>query len=440
MKSWFRRGAVALAVATAPTIVSAQQDMNTARPISIDDAVRLAVQYSPLTVASRNGERAGDVGVTAAKAAFLPSLTATYSANNQGGTQFIQGVPVPISGLPWSYSRGLSAGITVFDGGAHWYDYKAAGATLDAAVATDVSQRYSVALSVKTQYFAVLAAIQQKAAADRSLEEAQQNLQVSAAKMIAGAATRADSLTAALGVGTAQLAIITAVNGLLNANAALTRLVASSVPVTAIASDTADIGRIDVDEGSLTKMALEGPTVKAAVATYAEMHALHQAATTPYIPTLTASARYGQNPKTTQGYEFGGGPTTTSTQFGLNISYPIFNNYVREQTLVLARISEDNADANLRDAKFSAQQNLTQFLVNYQTAQQTIALQLLQIQSAVENLRVSEQRYQIGIALQVEVTTAQAALDLARSNLIAARLAARTAKANIEALIGRDLK
>ena len=50
------------------------------------------------------------------------------------------------------------------------------------------------------------------------------------------------------------------------------------------------------------------------------------------------------------------------------------------------------------------------------------------------------QRYNIGTALQVDVTTAQAALDQARFQLIQARLNARTAKANIEALIGHDLK
>ena len=438
MKSWFIRGALALAIV--PALAAAQTGADNARPITIDDAVRLAVQYSPATVASRNSERSGEAGVKFARSQFLPSLTATYSANNQGGTQFIQGVPVPISGLPWTYQRGLSTGVTVFDGGRNWYNYKAAGATLDAAVASDVSQRYAVALSVKVQYYAILAAREQESAARRQLEEAQQSLQVASAKMQAGAATRADSLTAALSVGTAQLAILNAQNLLLNANAALTRLVASPVMVTAVAADTSDIGRVDIDEGSLTKMALEGPAVRAAAALFAVSHAVHQSATTPYIPSLTASGRYGQNPKATQGFLFGGGPTSTSTSFGINISYPIFNNYSREQTLILARIGEDNAEANLRDAKFLAQQNLTTYLVNYNTAQQTIALQLLQIQSATENLRVQTQRYNIGTALQVDVTTAQAALDLARFNLITARLNARTAKANIEALIGRDLK
>ena len=438
MKSWFIRGAFALAIA--PALVSAQSGTDNARPITIDDAVRLAVQNSPLTVASRNGERSGEAAVTFAKSAFLPSLSLSYGANNQGGTQFIQGVPVPISGLPCTYSRGISSNLTIFDGGAHWYNYKAAGANLDAAVASDVSQRYSVALSVKTQYFAILAAREQEAAARRQLEEAQQALQVSTAKMLAGAATRADSLTTALSVGTAQLAILNAQNALLNANAALTRLVASPVMVTAVAADTSDIGRVDVDAGALMKMALEGPAVRAATAQYAASQAAHKSATTGYFPQISASANYGQNPKTTQGFEGGGGPTSTSTRFGISASYNIFNNYSREQSLILARIAEDNAEANLRDAKFLAQQNLTTYLVNYNTAQQTIALQLLQIQSATENLRVQTQRYNIGTALQVDVTTAEAALDLARFNLITARLNARTAKANIEALIGRDLK
>ncbi len=438
MKSWFIRSA--LAVLIVPALAAAQQGADNPRPISIDDAVKLAVLNSPLTVASRNGQISGEAGVKFAKYQFLPSLALNYSASNQGGTQFIQGVPVPLSGLPWSYSRSISSNLTVFDGGAHWYDYKAAGATLDAAEASDVSQRYAVALNVKTQYYAILAAREQEAAARRQLEEAQQSLQVSAAKMIAGAATRADSLTAALAVGTAQLAIITAQNLLVNANASLTRLVASPVMVTAFAGDTMDIGHMDVDEGALTKMALEGPAVRSAVASYQASAALHRAATTSYMPSITASGSYGQNPEGSQGFNFGGGPTAASTSLRITASYNIFNNYSREQTLILARIAEDNAQANLRDAKFSAQQNLTQFLVNYQTAQQTIALQLLQIQSATENLRVQTQRYNIGTALQVDVTTAQAALDQARFNLISARLSARTAKASIEALIGRDIK
>ncbi|NBS60251.1 MAG: TolC family protein [Betaproteobacteria bacterium] len=85
-------------------------------------------------------------------------------------------------------------------------------------------------------------------------------------------------------------------------------------------------------------------------------------------------------------------------------------------------------------------QNLTTFLSNYRTAQSTIELQLLTIQSAREALRVVQQRYNLGTSSLLEVLQAETTLDNARAQLINARVNARIAKANIEALIGRDLK
>jgi outer membrane protein len=429
-----------LALALVPAIVSAQALDTAARPISVDEAVRIAQQYSPFTVASRNGERAGEAGVRASLAQYIPTLLLSYTSNQQGGTQFVQGTPVPVTGLPWTYSRGLTSSLTIFDGNQRWFNYRAATATLDAADATDLSQRYAVALSVKIQYYAVLAAREQEAAGRRQLEQAQAELDVSAAKMVAGAATRADSLSAAILVQNAKLAILTAQNNLRNANAGLTRLIASPVQVTAVVGDTSDVGSITIGPDALANLVANGPSVVQAVASLQAAHALHRAATTPYLPTLSANASYGQNPKSSQTFDFGAGPTTLSTRLGFTLSYTVFQNYSREQSLVLARIAEDNADATLRDTKAAAQQNLVTFLSNYETAQQTIELELLTIQSADENLRVVRQRYNLGAAAQVDVITAEAALDAARAQLIQARLNARTAKANIEALIGRDLK
>lgn len=433
------RGVVA-SLALLPAIGVAQQAAGSGRQIAIDEAVRLAIQNQPATVQARNALRTGSSSVRLNLMQMLPNLNLNYSAGQQGGTQFIQGTPVPISGLPWTYTRGISTGMTLFDGGRNWYNYKSAESTLDASDATEVSQRYSIALLVKTQYYNVLAAREQEAAAQRQLEQNQQQLTVSAAKMAAGAATRADSLSAAIGVGTARLAILTARNNLANANAALTRFVASPVTVTALASDTADMARVDIDESTLSQMVLEGPAVKQAAAALVAAKATHKSATTPYYPTVSAAASYGQNPKATQGFEWGGGPTTTSTRLTFTAAYPLFNNYSRENSLIIARVAEDNAGVSLRDAKFGAQQNLTSFLSNYQTAQQSIELNQLQIVSALENLRVVTQQYNLGTKQLLDVLTAQASLDLARSNLISARLNARVAKANIEALIGRDIK
>jgi outer membrane protein len=436
----FATGALALGiVALAPSLARAQGNAG-ARPISLEEAVRLAQQNSPLTVQARNANRTSESAVRASLAQFLPTAAFSYTGNQAGGTQFVQGTPVPTTGLPWSYSRSLSSNFTLYDGGQRNYNLRAAQANLESAGANEVAQRYSVALTVKTQYFNVLAANEQLAASKQLLEQAQQQLTVASAKMKAGVATLADSLTSAIAVGNAKLSILTAENSLRNANAALTRLVASPVMVTATLADTMDTGKVELDEAQLLSMVSDGPSVRQSTQALEAARAQHKAATTPYMPTLALNASYGQNPKQSQNFNFGGGPTATSTRFGLSLNYTIFNNYTREQSLLVARVNAENAEANLRDAKALVVQNLTTFLSNYRTAQSTIELQLLTIQSAREALRVVQQRYNLGTSSLLEVLQAETTLDNARAQLINARVNARIAKANIEALIGRDLK
>lgn len=444
MKSRSIRLALAALVplALAPAVAFAQKPSieNNGRPITLDEAVRLAQQSAPSTVQARNTNRTSESAVRASLAQFIPTATLSYSGNQSGGTQFVQGTPVPTSGLPWSYSRSISSNVTLWDFGQRMYNYRAALANLDNAGANETLQRYNVALTVKTQYFNVLAAHEQFAAASQLLEQATQQLKVSTAKIAAGVVTKADSLTSAIQVGNAKLQILNAQNSLRNANAALTRLVASPVTVTAVTSDTGEVGRVDMSEIDLAKLVDEGPAVRQAGASLTAAKSSHKAARTPYFPTITANASYGQNPKQSQGFNFGGGPASTSIRFGFGLNYTIFQNYTREQQLAVATANESNAEASYRDARMLAQQNLTTFLSNYSTAQQTIELQQLTIQAAIEAVRVVEQRYNLGAASLLEVLQAQTTLDNARAALINARVNSRIAKANIEALIGRDLK
>jgi len=123
-----------------------------------------------------------------------------------------------------------------------------------------------------------------------------------------------------------------------------------------------------------------------------------------------------------------------------NLNYPLWNGYQRESQLVAARVNMENAEANVRDQRLLAKQNLTTQLNSFRTAMQQIELQQLQIRASEENLRVVTRQYSLGTKQLLDLLTAQTSLDNARNGLITARQSARIAKANIEALIGRDLK
>ena len=435
-----RATALVLAI---PFALAAQQSpaatADGARAISLDDAVRLAQRNNPAAVQARNALRTTTAAVRTAYGQYIPSLSVSGSGSKSGGETFFQGQLVPYRGDPWSYSRGYSTSLELFDGGRRWYNLKAAHANVDAADASETSSRYNVALQVKQQYFAVLAARESQSAAQRQLEQAAEQLKSSTAKVRAGAATKSDSLRSAIQVGNARLALLTADNNLRSANASLSRLVGTAEVVTASPADTAEMGRIVLDSMALADLALAGPTVKQAEASLFAAQSARKAAKTPYMPTISSSYSLTGN-NTAGDFNFGSGAIGKQTSLRLSLSFPVFNGFTREENLTRATVAEDNAFAALRDAKLAQQQSLVLFLGAFRTAEQRVAIQLSTVDAAEEDLRVQQQRYALGASVLLDLLTSQTTLDQARASLIQARYDARIAKAQVEALVGRDLK
>jgi outer membrane protein len=123
----------------------------------------------------------------------------------------------------------------------------------------------------------------------------------------------------------------------------------------------------------------------------------------------------------------------------LNLSFPFFNQGTREEQIVRSRVAEDVAQAQLRDARFLAQQQLTQYLSAFRTAEQRVQIQLASVAAAEEDLRVQQRRYQLGASTFLDVLNSQVTLNQARAALIQARFDARVAKAQIETLTGKDM-
>ena len=200
-----------------------------------------------------------------------------------------------------------------------------------------------------------------------------------------------------------------------DANAALTRLVASNVAVTAIAADTADVPKLDVDDASLARMADDGPNVRQAAASYASAKQTRRATiTSQYLPRVSASYTYSTGTSSPD-FNWGGGPALSkNTNYGFQLSYSIFNNFGRELSTMQATVAEENADAALRDARFNAKAQLAQLIDQFRTAAETVDLQQLQIAAASEDLAATQSRYALGASSYLDLLTSQTALDSQR--------------------------
>jgi outer membrane protein len=420
--------------AAAQTVVD-----TTARPVSLADAIRMAQQNAPSNVQARGAISTSEAAVKQSYAAFLPSFSLSASRRNERGERFdTQGNLVPFTGQPTSYSTGLQSSLQIFDGGRRFFDIRAAKADVNAAEAGEIASRYDVALQVKQQYYNILAARESQSAAEAQIQQAEQQLRASSIRLRAGAATVSDSLRSVVALGNARLAMLSARNNLQLANATLTRLVASPTPVTATASDTVDQRVVIPAIDELVPLVEQAPAIRQADAELASAKASVRSAKTSFLPTVNMNFNRGGS-GLDPAFGIGDKRYAYNQNLSFSLNFPLFNNLTREVNVARAIVAEDVAEASLRDARYLARQTLVQSLGQMRIAREQVDIQSQSVAAATEDVRVQQRRYQLGATTLLDLLTSQAQLDTARNSLIRARYDYRVAKAQLEALIGRDL-
>jgi outer membrane protein len=411
------------------------------RAITLEQAVTLAQRNALAVVQAHGNVRTSAAATRAAYGAFLPSVSLSAGATRQytsgSLTRVENGQVVTLPSTPWSSNAGLSANVALFTGGQRFFNLRQARANETAADVNELAQQFAAALTAKQQFYNVLAARESQLAATAQLDQAEQQRKTAIARVIARVATRSDSLRAEIQYRTAQLAIVTARNDLETANAALTRVVGSDEPLTA-AADVEERPGLALEDDALRSLALDGPAVRQAKADLSAAKAAQRSAWTDYIPSLTAS--YSRN-----GSGSGNDPQfvdrdfSYSGQLRFTASVPLFDQFQREQRVVQAKVAQTNAEASLKDARLAAIEDLTTQLGAFHAAQERVVSQIATVDAAEEDLRVQQQRYAVGASVLLDVLTSETQLNQARSDLIRARYDQRIAKAQIEALVGREL-
>jgi outer membrane protein len=417
-------------------------DDSTARRVTLAEALEQAHRNAPQAIQAAGQIRTSRASVRSSYASFLPSVSLSAGATRQyssGRTRIENGQIITVPTTPWSYNAGLGANVELFTGGRRFFDLRQARAGLTSAQSNEVAQRFAIELDVKGNYYDVLAARESEQAAGAQVEQAEQQFRMAVLRVRSGSATKSDSLRAEIQLSNARLALLQARRDIQVANAALSRSIGSSDLVTASGLDAPDAATPTLDDATLARLAEEGPAVVGARADRDALRAVKSAAWTSYLPTVTASysrsgSGSGNDPT------FSGEDLSYAGSFRLGLSLPLFNQLSREEQVVRADVAADNAEAALRDARLAARENLTRSLGDYRTSTQRVSALTSSVDAATEDLRVQQRRYQVGSGTLLDVLTSQTQLDQAREALIRARYDQRIARAQLEALIGRNLE
>lgn len=420
-----------------PAALAAQAD----RPgVRLEEAIQMAERVQPAMVQARTGINNAMARQRVTKGAFLPSLsfsTGGSTSFSEGSSRVDQATGQVISGNTTStgFNGSLSTGIDLFTGFRRGADRRAADAQYTAAEASLTNVTYQQKLATTNQFYDVVAAEQLLGVRQASLVRAQEQFNVAVTRLRAGAGTTSDSLRSVVTMGQARLAVITTETQLASAEANLGRLIGREGRVRAIADSTLWTNLPVIDTTGLRAEALNNaPSVQVANANVDAANASLKAAKSAYFPSLSLSASNSFNANGRNDYTI-----FQSRSVGLSLSWNLFNRFSREQSIQTQMSSLENSEASQAEARRQVLANLTVRLAELFAARTRIEITTASVAAANEDLRVSQERYRLGLATIVELLQSQEALNQADVDAVNARFDYLRAKAQIEALIGRPL-
>ena len=424
--------AVWATLATLPATVQAQTAGDT---LTLKEVVDAALIVSPeMVIAQSNVTNAQSVE-RMALGGYLPSLSLTTNYGLASSERLNPETNTIVTGSADSYRAGLNAGYDVYTGGRRGAERRRAGAVTDAAEATFTERRYAVTLAAKRAYFDVAKARELVTVAQGRVNRAQEGQTSAERRLQVGTATRSDVLRAQLEYNNARGELATAQSQYRTAAFALGRIVGVEGPVFAKPFSQPTPRPLALSDDELVRIAVEqAPFVTSADANYVSARASASAARAQYLPSLRLTGGYNWF---NQDATFSNGQL--SWIMGLGISYPIFNGFTREDQVARAEASARNASATFADARRRARAELERVLGALRLAEEQVALTRQGVDVAREDLRVQDERYKLGMSTMLDRITSLVAVMEAERNEVAARYDYEIARAELEALIGRDL-
>ncbi|MGH7501822.1 MAG: TolC family protein [Longimicrobiales bacterium] len=429
------RTLVVLAVAVFAGAPAAAQ-LAPSRTITLEEAIDMALRNSPL-MAQRAG--AVDQAESAERTAlgdFLPSLSFSSGASLSSTERFDSNTGVVVSGSSDSYNARLSSSLMLFDAGRRFAARSQTRAQTAQAAADLIEQQFAVTLTAKQSFFDVIRLGENIRVVDANLARAEQTLAAAKQRFAVGSATTSDTLRGRLEVNQARQAVLQVESQRRSAMYSLGALVGIDGPVAAdTATPTQPQPLLTSDEELIQLAITASPAVRTAELGVDANDAATRVSRAQWWPTLNASGGLTWSNQTAS---FSGGRRSWNT--GLSLSYPLFNGFSREDANARANINLRVSQVQYEDARRQARANAQRAIDAVRLAEQQIALAREAVAVAEEDLRVQQVRYELNASTTLDQIASRAALVQSELDLISARYDYLIARAELEALIGRELQ
>jgi len=426
-----------------------------AEPLTAEQAVQMALQKNTQIVQAEAAVLDARGGLYGAYAGVLPSLRGSLSRFNSitrgrqdAGVEFIGGMPFfnrTSSGFEaHGTTPSVSGSWSVLDVSS-WTGLSAARNTLKAANRSRQAARNDVALSARRQFYEVVKSVRLAQVATGALRLARDDERRVHALFEVGSVSRGDLLKAQVRTAQSELDSLTAQQVVLNQRIGLASLV--GLP-------EAGLGEVDTvlttevqtfDEPALVSEAAKArPDILAAESDLISARASLNAARFARLPYVTASGQVllgteSRSVSTVNGFVLPGFRTETdrSLSGSIAVNLNLFDGFATEARIASARARVMRAQ-EARDAlRRNLESEVHQALIAHREAVERDRVARRAAESATENLKLTQEKYNIGSATILELIDAQVQLQRVQSDGVSALAAIRVAEAQIQRVRGR---
>jgi outer membrane protein len=438
-----RLTALSIALVFAAAFAGAQT-----RILTLDEATKLALERNLNVVQAENNASSSESSVLSAYGRYLPSLNASgsWTRTQMEGPIYTQGVAIPGSNAKQtagSFSAGLSAGLTLFDGFDREANLSRAQALSDATGHTLIRTKQSIVFQVESSYLNVLRQEQLVKVSEENLKRDRRQLERIVESNRVGALSLADVYRQQSQTASDELNLINAQNSFDKANADLVALIGLNVadeyhfadPTISTTLDSTELVAVRTkykDLGVLTHTALTArPDLLGAKENLDASASSVTIARSNYFPSLSAAAGLSGNNE-----EFGRLFDYKTIYWGLRLNWTLFDGFATNQAIQSAAASKRNAEISVAQAERNISVEMKKALLDLDAAMKQYEVSQKGLTSASEDRKIAEERYNLGAGTLLDLLVASANFVGAEANVVNASYNYIIAKRNVEYVLG----
>lgn len=393
--------------------------------LSLEDCINTGLQNNPGFQSSQIFLDENKTKVDEAYSGYYPTVNINsnadaYSKNN--GNQRYE-----------NYNTGISASYTIFNGYRTKATYNAAKDNYDANTYQHESNKQDLTLNITYGYYKTLQAERILKSAEEAVKNSKLHLEFAIAKQNAGMATRSDVLKSEVELSNAELNKIKAANTLFAAKGNLNKLMGlPSNNQVEIVDDLSDIDEnIAQSYDSLLNEAFNSRTeIKRFQSLMNAQQNYVQVAKGEYYPTVNANANYNFAGEEISGMQ-------QNWWLGLSLSIPVFKGFSTKARVTGEELALKGLEKDFEALKQQIGQEVWNAFLAVNESIDKIETSSKGLESAQENLSLTEGEYKEGIGSIIQLTDAQTTFVTAEQNYIQSVADYKISLAELERTIGK---